>query len=111
MIDLMRRYCGCDIGGKDKISHDDAIKHVLQDADKHNMSRRDLERLLEDIDGDKDGQISTLDAAVAQFYLSSPNQQYETVDPPSSRATFRGNASTMKVCLDQMFAKLQLRSV
>jgi len=109
MIGVMRRYCGCDVGGKDKISYDDAIQHVLQDADRHNMSRRDLERLLEDIDEDKDGQISTLEAAVAQYYLSAQTQQFEAVDPPD-RAT-RGNASTMKVCLDQMFAKLQLRSV
>ena len=53
-------------------------------------------------------QITTLEAAVAQYYLSAPNQQYEAVDPPDSRVTFRGDMSKMKICLDEMFAKLQV---
>lgn len=53
-------------------------------------------------------QITTLEAAVAQYYLSAPNQQYEALDPPDSRVTFRGDMSKMKICLDEMFAKLQV---
>ena len=37
----MTRFCACDVGGKDKVSFDDAINKVLlRDASRHNMSVR-----------------------------------------------------------------------
>jgi len=131
MTEVVRKYCAvCDFPQCRKASYSDVIHKVMIRADKHNMSVRAQERLLEQIDEDKDGFVSPMETAVAQYSLVAGNQDYE---PRSEheRLTFHGPCSKMKVCvycaysanpcplltfdapqicIDEMFAKLQLRS-
>jgi len=145
MVDTMMRFCTCDHDGQDKATYADVIDKVLRHADKHKMSVRDQERLLELIDEDKDGDVSPIETAAAQYYLTSDNQGYEA-HGKHARISFHGDVSKMKVCvrvcvcvvglsvrtlvchaansvdiynqetnlqvcIDEMFSKLQMRSL
>ena len=74
------------------------------------MSAASLERLCQDLDGNCDGKLNPIETAVAQCYLSCERQDYE-LDRRDEKATVHGDASNMKVSLDALFAKLQLRSL
>ena len=99
MTEVVRKYCAvCDFPQCRKASYSDVIHKVMIRADKHNMSVRAQERLLEEIDEDKDGFVSPMETAVAQYSLAAGNQDYE---PRSEyeRLTFHGPCSKMKVCV------------
>ena len=115
MMSLVKRYCAIDNTGEDAVSYSDIIQEVLQ-ADRfgpegvREMSAASLERLCQDLDGNCDGKLNPIETAVAQCYLSCERQDYE-LDRRDEKATVHGDASNMKVSLDALFAKLQLRSL
>jgi len=107
MVDTMMRFCTCDYDGRDKATYADVIDKVLRHADKHKMGVRDQERLLELIDKDKDGDVSPIETAAAQYYLTSDNQGYEA-HGKHARISFHGDVSKMKVCACMSLCGLSL---
>jgi hypothetical protein len=111
VIKVLSRFCAADPDASGKVSYTDVITKVLQDAHVNGMGERDQELLLKVMDQDADGKVTPLETVAAQYFLTTVNQGFEAPEKRHERITYHGDVSKMKICVDEMFETLQLRSV
>ena len=111
VIKVLSRFCAADPDASGKVSYTDVVTKVLQDVHVNGMGERDQELLLEVMDQDADGKVTPLETVAAQYFLTTLNQGFEAPEKRHERITYHGDVSKMKICVDEMFEKLQLRSM